>query len=191
MSTAPAPADKPPNILYIHSHDTGRYVQPYGFAVPTPNIQLLADQGVLFREAFCAMPTCSGSRACLLTGQSGAGNGMLGLAHRGWQLKDYGHHLVHPLRAAGYRTTLVGEQHISVDPAVNVALALSGVLIVCWDAGTSVLMGDAMRAYGFTAFQPASVSLRIPAHALAESPCGFSTANQNRSVSSGWSVANT
>ncbi len=74
-------------------------MQPYGYAVPTPNIQLLADQGVLFREAFCAMPTCSGSRACLLTGQGGAGNGMLGLAHRGWKLNDYRHHLVHTLRA--------------------------------------------------------------------------------------------
>jgi arylsulfatase A-like enzyme len=106
----------PPNILYIHSHDTGRWVQPYGYAVPTPNIQLLADQGVLFREAFCAMPTCSGSRACLLTGQSGVANGMLGLAHRGWKLNDYGHHLVHTLREAGYRSTLIGEQHISRDP---------------------------------------------------------------------------
>ena len=28
-----------PNILYLHSHDTGRYVQPYGHAVPTPNLQ--------------------------------------------------------------------------------------------------------------------------------------------------------
>ena len=35
------------------------------------------------------MPTCSGSRACLLTGQGGVGNGMLGLAHRGWRLSDY------------------------------------------------------------------------------------------------------
>ena len=113
---ASGPQSSPPNILYIHSHDTGRYVQPYGYAVPTPNIQLLADQGVLFREAFCAMPTCSGSRACLLTGQGGVGNGMLGLAHRGWRLNDYGHHLVHPLREAGYRSTLIGEQHISVDP---------------------------------------------------------------------------
>jgi N-sulfoglucosamine sulfohydrolase len=107
---------EPPNILYIHSHDTGRWVQPYGYAVPTPNIQLLADQGVLFREAFCAMPTCSGSRACLLTGQSGVANGMLGLAHRGWKLNDYSHHLVHTLREAGYRSTLIGEQHISRDP---------------------------------------------------------------------------
>ncbi len=51
-----------PNILYIHSHDTGRYVQPYGQQVPTPNIQLLADQGMLFRQAFCASPTCSRRR---------------------------------------------------------------------------------------------------------------------------------
>jgi arylsulfatase A-like enzyme len=110
--------DAPPNILYIHSHDTGRYVQPYGFQVPTPNIQLLADQGVLFREAFCAAPTCSGSRASLLTGLHCHNNGMLGLAHRGWKLNDYGQHWVHTLRRAGYHSTLIGEQHISVDPAV-------------------------------------------------------------------------
>ena len=59
----------PPNIVYLHSHDTGRYVQPYGHQIVTPNIQRLADQGLLFRQAFCAAPSCSGSRACLLTGQ--------------------------------------------------------------------------------------------------------------------------
>lgn len=106
----------PPNILYIHSHDTGRCVQPYGFPVPTPNIQLLADQGVLFREAFCAAPTCSGSRASLLTGLYCHNNGMLGLAHRGWRLNDYEQHWIHALRRAGYRSTMIGEQHISVDP---------------------------------------------------------------------------
>jgi N-sulfoglucosamine sulfohydrolase len=110
--------DRPPNILYIHSHDTGRVVQPYGFQVPTPNIQMLADQGVLFREAFCAAPTCSGSRASLLTGLYCHNNGMEGLAHRGWKLNDYGQHWVHTLRAGGYHSILVGEQHISRDPAV-------------------------------------------------------------------------
>ena len=107
-----------PNIIYLHSHDTGRYVQPYGHQVPTPNIQRLADQGLLFRQAFCAAPTCSGSRACLLTGQWAHVNGMTGLAHRGWKLRDYGRHIVHPLRAAGYWSALVGEQHLSVDPGV-------------------------------------------------------------------------
>ena len=107
-----------PNILYVHSHDTGRYVQPYGHSVPTPNIQRLADQGLLFRQAFCAAPTCSGSRACLLTGQWAHSNGMIGLAHRGFELDDYGHHLVRTLRDAGYWTGLIGEQHLSRDPGV-------------------------------------------------------------------------
>jgi arylsulfatase A-like enzyme len=80
-----------PNILYLHSHDTGRYVQPYGYAIPTPNIQQLADEGVVFRQAFCAASTCSASRACLLTGQYAHANGMLGLARRGWSLNDYRH----------------------------------------------------------------------------------------------------
>ena len=108
----------PPNIVYLHSHDTGRYVQPYGHQLPTPNIQRLADQGLLFRQAFCAAPTCSGSRACLLTGQWAHVNGMTGLAHRGWSLNDYGRHIVHPLREAGYWSALIGEQHVSRDPAV-------------------------------------------------------------------------
>jgi arylsulfatase A-like enzyme len=107
-----------PNILYLHSHDTGRYTQPYGEPVPMPNVQALADQGVLFREAFCAAPTCSASRACLLTGQYGQSNGMMGLAHRGWSLRDYRHHIVHTLRKAGYTSTLIGEQHISKRPDV-------------------------------------------------------------------------
>ena len=105
-----------PNVLYLHSHDTGRYVQPYGYPVPTPNIQRLADQGVLFRQAFAVAPTCSGSRAALLTGEYSHQTGMIGLAHRGSVLNDYSRHLVHTLSAAGYCSALIGEQHVSEDP---------------------------------------------------------------------------
>ena len=90
-------------------------MQPYGHGVLTPNIQLLADQGILFREAFSAASSCSPSRAALVTGQYPHSNGMLGLAHRGWKLFDYGHHVVHTLRTGGYWSALVGEQHISAD----------------------------------------------------------------------------
>ena len=107
-----------PNILYIHSHDTGRYVQPYGYAIPTPRIQRLAEEGMLFRKAFCAAPTCSGSRASLLTGQHAHSNGMLGLAHRGFSLRNYRHHIVHTLRKVGYYSVLIGEQHISKEPDI-------------------------------------------------------------------------
>lgn len=101
------------NILYLHSHDTGRYVQPYGFALETPNIQRLAEEGVLFRQAFTAAPTCSPSRAGLLTGQAPHSAGMLGLAHRGFELTDPAQHLAAVLRSNGYRTHLCGVQHVT------------------------------------------------------------------------------
>ena len=108
-----------PNILYIHSHDTGRYIQPYGHAMPTPNFQALAERGVLFRQAFCANPTCSPSRAALLTGRWPHSCGMLGLAHRGFRLEKYGHHLVQTLKRAGYTTALSGLQHVARQPVAD------------------------------------------------------------------------
>lgn len=105
-----------PNIIYLHSHDSGRYLQPFGHAVPTPNLQRLANEGVLFRRAFSAAPTCSPSRAALLTGQCPHRNGMLGLAHRGFSLNDYKKHILQTLRPAGYHSVLAGLQHIAADP---------------------------------------------------------------------------
>ena len=118
ISTAVAqtPATRTPNILYIHSHDSGRYLQPYGHAVPTPNLQRLASEGVLFRRAFSCAPTCSPSRSALLTGQFPHQNGMLGLAHRGFSLNDYRKHILYTLRDAGYQSVLGGLQHIADKP---------------------------------------------------------------------------
>ena len=109
-----------PNILYIHTHDTGRYIQPYGYPVPTPNLQSLAQEGVAFRNAFCMSPSCSPSRASLLTGQYTHSNGMMGLSHTAPDLVDIGifrirdpeHHILHTLRKAGYTTVLAGLEHI-------------------------------------------------------------------------------
>ncbi|HXF60292.1 MAG TPA: sulfatase [Caldilineaceae bacterium] len=106
------PDSSPPNIIYLHSHDTGRLIQPYGYAAPAPNLQRLAEEGMLFRQAYCAAPTCSPSRAALLTGQAAHSSGMLGLAHRGFRLHDLRQHLVHTLRAHGYHTVLAGTQHV-------------------------------------------------------------------------------
>jgi N-sulfoglucosamine sulfohydrolase len=101
-----------PNILYIHSHDTGRYIQPYGHGIPTPNMQRLAEQGIFFRQAFSAAPTCSPSRAALLTGRCPHSCGQFGLANRGFYLPDCSKHIVHTLRKYGYYSALVGIQHI-------------------------------------------------------------------------------
>lgn len=109
-----------PNIVYIHSHDTGRYIEPYGHYVSTPNLQQFADEGMLFRQAFSASPTCSPARASLMTGMTPGCNGMWGLAHKGWNLNDYSQTLIPFLKKAGYTTALVGVQHIFAhrDPRV-------------------------------------------------------------------------
>jgi arylsulfatase A-like enzyme len=104
-----------PNILYLHSHDTGRHIEPYGRGVRSPNLQRLAGQGITFRRAFSAAPTCSPSRASLLTGQWPHQTGMLGLAHRGFGLTDPSRHLATTLRNAGYEAVLAGLQHLHTD----------------------------------------------------------------------------
>ena len=104
-----------PNIIYMHSHDTGRYVQPYGHAVSTPNIQRLAEQGVTFTNVFCAAPTCSASRAGLLTGQIPHSCGQLGLVNRGFELRDRHKHIAATLRDSGYHTALIGVHHVARD----------------------------------------------------------------------------
>lgn len=104
------------NIVYIHSHDTGRYVQPYGYSIPTPAIQSLAEEGTLFRKAFCANPTCSPSRASLLTGQWPHSCGMGGLVNRGWSLPNPQRLLPNFLREHGYATVRAGIQHVVKNP---------------------------------------------------------------------------
>jgi N-sulfoglucosamine sulfohydrolase len=103
------------NIVYIHTHDTGKYIQPYGYQVPTPYLMDLARDGVLFRHMFSAAPTCSASRSALMTGMSPHSCGMNGLAHRGFQMTDYKHHLAAYLKSFGIETVLCGIQHEAPD----------------------------------------------------------------------------
>lgn len=103
------------NVIYMHTHDSGRYWSPYGYMLPTPNILAFAKDATLFRQAYCVGPTCSPSRAGLLTGMSAHENGMQGLAHLGWQLNDYSTHLASFLKSNGYFTALCGIQHEAPD----------------------------------------------------------------------------
>lgn len=107
-----------PNIILIHSHDTGRWIEPLGHNVRTPALMQLAREGVNFRNCFCVAPMCSPARAGLMTGQMPHRCGMTGLAHRGFALNDYRQHLCHTLKASGYFTALVGVQHLARDVSV-------------------------------------------------------------------------
>jgi arylsulfatase A-like enzyme len=99
------------NVLYINTHDTGRMINVYGQAVITPNLQELGKDAIVFTEAFSCGPTCSPSRAALLTGLYPHQNGMLGLAQRGFSLTDPHQHLASYLNSQGYHTVISGLQH--------------------------------------------------------------------------------
>ncbi|MCB1079268.1 MAG: sulfatase, partial [Verrucomicrobiae bacterium] len=102
------------NLLYLHAHDLGRWIEPYGYEVATPNLSALASRSGtnLFLDAHSAAPTCSPSRAALLTGMTPHESGMMGLMHRGFRLKDPNRHLAFWLQQNGFKTALAGIQHL-------------------------------------------------------------------------------
>lgn len=106
------------NFIYIHTHDSGREMEPYGAGAQNPALMRFARESVLFRQAHCVAPTCSPSRAAMLTGMTAHNSGMYGLAHRGFSLDDYSKHLAQYLGRKGFYTALVGVQHEAKDPAV-------------------------------------------------------------------------
>ena len=63
-------SSRPCNLVFLHAHDMGRYNAAYGHALPTPHLAAEARRAVLFRDAHCAAPTCSPSRAAMLTGRT-------------------------------------------------------------------------------------------------------------------------
>ena len=99
------------NFIYVHTHDSGREMQPYGAATDNPGLMRLAREGTIFRNAHCTSPTCSPSRASMLTGLTPHQSGMLGLAHRGFSITDYSKHLAQYLSRNGYHTALIGVHH--------------------------------------------------------------------------------
>ena len=71
----PAVGKRPPNVILIVADDLGMNdISLYGGgvaggAVPTPNIDAIAAQGVSFTNGYAANATCSPSRAALMTGR--------------------------------------------------------------------------------------------------------------------------
>lgn len=100
-----------PNIVLVHSDNSGRYIEPYGYQIPTPRLQSIAEDSLLFRQAISAAPTCSPSRGALMTGQAPHSNGLNGLAHRGFSMDEYDRHLGTYLSEHGVETALCGQQH--------------------------------------------------------------------------------
>ena len=108
-----------PNILYIMSDDHAAHaISAYGGRLadvaPTPNIDRLAKEGALFKNAFCTNSICSPSRACVLTGQYAHVNGAFDLAGSVAPGKQM---LAIQMKQAGYQTAMIGKWHLKDEPA--------------------------------------------------------------------------
>ena len=111
-------ADKP-NILYIMSDDhTAHAIGAYGGRLaalnPTPMLDKLAKEGMLFENAFCTNSICSPSRACVITGQYAHTNGSYDL---GGEIGKDQQFLPMEMKKAGYQTAMIGKWHLKKEPA--------------------------------------------------------------------------
>ena len=107
------------DVVLMTTHDIGRRLRCYGHgSVVSPHVDSLAAGGSRFEMAFCTAPQCSPSRASLATGRYPHNNGVMGLAHHGfdWELDQAVPHLASLLAGNGFETHLFGGQHVSLHP---------------------------------------------------------------------------
>ena len=105
---------EPANILLIVAEDMGQQVGCYGDdTVPTPYLDRLASEGVLFENSYVTQASCSPSRSSIFTGLYPHQNGQLGLAHRGYRMHRGIPTLTALLKKLGYRTGVIGKIHVA------------------------------------------------------------------------------
>ncbi len=105
-------ADRNDNVLIVHWHDLGRYLGAYGHPdVSSPQLDRLAAEGILFTRAHATAPQCSPSRGSLFTGRYPQTNGLIGLAHHGWEYRSGVRTLPQMLSESGWYSALFGMQH--------------------------------------------------------------------------------
>ena len=112
--------DGRPNIIFIFSDDHAtQAVGAYGGRLagldPTPNLDRLARDGMLFRSAFATNSICAPSRAVILSGQHSHLNGVP-TNRRGDSLRADVRVFPQILQEAGYQTAIVGKWHLKSQP---------------------------------------------------------------------------
>ena len=109
-----------PNIIYIMADDlTTQAISAYGGIykdiAPTPQIDKIAQQGMLFQDVLCTNSICGPSRAAILTGNYSNLNGYYKNESGGkfnaslWTFPQ-------EFQKHGYKTSLFGKWHLGTDP---------------------------------------------------------------------------
>ncbi len=121
-AAAPAADAAKPNVILILADDLGaKELSCYGSKDhQTPNLDRLAGEGLRFKTFF-AMPLCTPTRVCLMTGQYGFHNGYLGMSNPAFipaadsPQKRIGDQFTHAdlMKAQGYATAQCGKWQLS------------------------------------------------------------------------------
>ena len=100
-----------PNILFIFTDDHASHAMScYGSKInETPNLDRIADEGMLFRNCFCTNSICGPSRAVIQTGKYSHKNGFY---MNGDQFDGTQQTFPKLLQAAGYQTAVIGKWHL-------------------------------------------------------------------------------
>lgn len=109
-----------PNIIYIMADDlTTQAISSYGGIykdiAPTPNIDKIAADGVLFQDVMCTNAICGPSRASILTGNYSNLNGYY-KNEGGGKFDDSQWTFPQEFQKNGYQTSLFGKWHLGTEP---------------------------------------------------------------------------
>ncbi|WP_405398800.1 sulfatase [Maribacter sp. Asnod2-G09] len=110
---------KKPNIIYIMADDhTTQAFGIYGSRLatlnPTPALDQLANEGMVFDNCFVTNAICTPSRATIITGQYSQANGVLDLEGHIPPDRQY---LPQEMGKLGYESAIVGKWHLEEEPA--------------------------------------------------------------------------
>lgn len=110
---------KKPNIIYIMADDhTSQAFGIYGSRLaslnPTPNLDKIANEGIIFDNCFVTNSICTPSRATMITGQYSQTNGVLDLEGHIPPERQY---LPQEMKKLGYEAAVVGKWHLEDEPA--------------------------------------------------------------------------
>jgi len=111
---------KKPNIIYIMADDlTTQAISAYGGIykdiAPTPNIDKVANEGMLFQDVLVTNSICGPSRAAILTGNYSNLNGYY-KNESGGKFDDSQWTFPQEFQKNGYKTSLFGKWHLGTEP---------------------------------------------------------------------------
>lgn len=133
-----------PNVILFVTDDQSADIGAYGnAAIKTPNLDALAAEGLIFRNAYCTTASCSASRSVILSGLHNHDNGHYGHQHSYHHFSSFDRVESLPVRMtrAGYETIRIGKYHVAPESVYQFDTLLKG------NARNPVQMSDVVNEH--------------------------------------------